>query len=462
MKKIFTYMALAAVALLTACSDDDMALSDGVVNGIEWYADKNTITMPAIVHEENWEDNPEVYSKSSLAYTYSKSNLTFSWNVGDEIGVYPVKTAGGEEVSPANSTIQRWEIKEVQPSSTMSTGFFQTDDENISTYFNHSYIAISPYIKDDKDYRDIPIKYTGQVQSASAKIGAYKKKTEKEGEEAKYVNSEVEACRHLGAYDYLVDTERAATEDGGKMHFKMKRLSTMVRFYMKVPENIVFDSLQLYNSAKEFTLTTILDASTGQYAAEPTKKSHVISLQLNKFGFDYTTASENDDYYYSPTTKWVMICYMMMAPIDLSAAETPQCNLYLIGREPHYYANVVDYNIARGKSLSTEDFAALTKEEKMKVYTSVGAFNTAKGLTGGNALNETQFNALSTAQKMSEWTRKVYKATLVKKNLTADFLYQWSTALAEDKPITFQEITIQQWTEGPGFTNADGNGTEEW
>jgi hypothetical protein len=203
-----------------------------------------------------------------------------------------------------------------------------------------------------------------------------------------------------------------------------------------------------------------LDASTGEYAAEPIRKSHTISLQLNRFGFDYWQSVADDDNYYSSSVGWTMQCYMMVAPIDLSEESTPTSTLYLIGREPHFYANAEEYNAAWVKTLTQEQFEALTQEKKMKIYTSRDAFNTAKG----TSLTDEQYDALSTAQKMSEWTRKVYKAdNLVKKNLQAGGLYQWTvTGAGPDTPIEFQNITIQQWAEGPGFTNDDGAGTGEW
>lgn len=453
MKKIFTYMGLMAAALLTACSNDDIAQSSTKTSQIEEIAiDGNYITMPIALHEEDWDGNDMPSSKAQLYYDYSSGQATFSWEIGDYIGVYPVTG------DPATSSIQQWKIWHVKQSGNKSIGIFDQDDEHIG-HHEGSFIAVFPDITDDTDYRDIPITYLGQIQSASSKMHEYLI-----GKYEEYVNSEREAGSHLAKYDYLVDSERAATEESGKVRFDMKRLGAVTRFFIKVPAKIVFDSLQVYNSEKEFTLTTTLDASTGEYAAEPTRKSKVISLQLNKFGFDYWKSVAGDDNYYSETVGWTMQCYMMVAPIDLSGESTPTSTLYLIGREPHFYANADEYNAAKGTGLTPEAFAALTQGEKIKVYTSVGAFNTAKGLTGGNALNETQFNALSTAQKMSEYTRKIYKAeNLAKKDFQADGLYQWTvTGAGADDPITFDEITIQEWTEGPGFTNADGNGTADW
>ena len=273
------------------------------------------------------------------------------------------------------------------------------------------------------------------------------------------------------------------------MRFEMKRLSSIVRFFMKVPANIVFDNLQLYNPTKEFTLTTTLDGSAGEYAAEPTTKSHAMSLKLNEFGFDYTTCTADDDYYYSSTIGWVMVCYMMVAPIDLSETATEESTLYLIGREPLCYTTVDEYNTAWGTSINATEFAALTTAQKIKLYDNVSDYNTDnhKSLTEeefnalakeakkmiypdadafneakGTSLSSEDFAKLTIGQKITRYTSKAYSATLAKKNLEADVLYQWSSAASAEDPIKFQNITIQEWENGPGFTNEDGTGTEDW
>ena len=492
MKKIFTYMAVVAVAVLTACSDSDIAdISTGTAAPSE-YSNVNSIVMPTMTHEEGWENAPEIFSKSTYDYDYTAGKMAFSWTIGDKVGVYPVKYMDGEiqrTCEPGNSTVIGWTIHQVQNSGNNSFGIFDIDDAHISTYYGESYIAVYPYILDDRDYRDIPITYEGQLQTESPKIGCYVKRATPEQLTA-YVNSEKAACEHLTPYDYMVDKERLANEIGGKIRFQMKRLGATVRFYMVAPENIVFDSLQLYNPAASFVKQTTLDASQERFV-DPTKTSHVMSLQLNRFGFDYTTRTANDDYYYNASIGWIMIGYMMVAPIDLSGESTPMSTLYLIGREPlcytthdeyntawgttlsatqfaalttaqkiKLYDNVDDYNADNHKSLSAEAFAALSKEARRMVYPDVEAFNAAKGTT----LSAAEFEKLTIGQKITRYTRKVFKAdNLAKKNIQADIMYQWAVRGAtEDDPIEFNLIEIQEWKNGPGFTNAEGVGTEDW
>ena len=418
MKKLITYSTLLCATMLVACSsDEDFA---GLEKDSAALADYNTVQMP----ELQTAGSQGMASKSSLSYNYITGGTTFKWDIGDKLGVYPVKDPD-DDILPENSTKELWEIKRLENEGKL--GIFDSDDAHISSYMGKSYIAVYPNIRDDKDYRDIPVTYDGQKQTASSKLGLYQQGLSDADRMAEYAESEETACSHLSDYDYMVDTERLATETTGRIRFQMQRLSAIVRFFMTVPgmatetSRMVFDSLQLYNASKFFANQTILDASTGEYSETPTRQSHVLSLQLGDYGFDYTACSADDDYYRNG--RWVMTGYLMVPPIDLDTKST----LYLIGRQPALYADAEEYNTANGTSLTDEQFAALT-----------------------------------TAQKMKEWTRKVYKAELVEKNLEANKIYQWSTTEDEDEPIEFEEIQIQEWEKATGFTNEDGYGTEDW
>ena len=494
-------LAFALSLVFSSCSDDDFVQTNAGISEAEQIADnKNYISMPLILPDASWKGNEMPISKSTLNYDYRTGQAAFSWTIGDKIIVYPVKyVEEGEQKTyeAGSSTSQEWEIKAVKQSGTKSIGIFEGEDDDVTAHFNESYIAVYPYIRDDRDYRDIPITYEGQKQKESPKIKCYLDGIGYYGSASadrleEYVASEEAACENLAKFDYLVDKERAATDVAGMMHFEMSRLGSVVRFFMKVPEKVVFDSLQLYNATKKFVHTTTLNGGTGEYAATPTKDSHVTSLQLGDYGFDYYKSAVNDDNYYGGSIGWVMTAYMMIAPIDLSAAETENSMLYLIGREPLYYTNVTDYNYDHSggdideaafnaltaaqkiklytnrddyntdnnKNLTAEQFAALTDDAKMMVYADVDAFNAAKE----TSLTAEQFAALTPAQKMTRYTRKCYKATnLAKYNITAGGLYQWTiVGLNPDQPITFEEISIETWKTGTEFTNADGTGTEDW
>jgi hypothetical protein len=132
--------------------------------------------------------------------------------------------------------------------------------------------------------------------------------------------------------------------------------------------------------------------------------------------------------------------------------------LYLISRQPHYYTTKEEYNEYYGTTLDDAAFAALTQAQKMKVYKNVDDYNAGK-LT---SISSGDFAALTVDQKLKEYERKVYAATLSKINFEAGKHYQWKPVLNPDEPITFTEISIQEWEQGTTFTNEDGTGTEDW
>ena len=122
------------------------------------------------------------------------------------------------------------------------------------------------------------------------------------------------------------------------------------------------------------------------------------------------------------------MAYMMVAPINLKNYLEEAPTLYLIGRKAlSFYEDFEDYNAAHDPDITEEQFNALLPSEKIKTY-----------------------------------ERKVYKAELSKLNLQAGKHHQWVPAASPDSPIEFQNISIQEWENGPGFTNTDGDGTEDW
>lgn len=424
MKQFFIY--IMSVFMLAACSsgvDELVTDPDRVVDKEpaipEYDENVNVVMMPNVMHEEGWEDEPTL-TRTAFWYDYTAGKMAFLWKVNDEVGIYPIKWQGTQgsgdlvNVDPKDSQQQRWTIHKVEESltGTASVGVFDADDEHIMSYPAHEYVAVSPLIMKDLDYRDIPVTYMGQIQSQSSKMGLYAKgknqapyssltTTEEERNIAleDYVLSEKEATKHLAAYDYLVD--KRAANGVAHMHFDMKRMGAVVRFYLVAPAHEVFDSLQLYNQYKLFTLKGTMDASSEEYKITPTVTSHCMSLKLGENGFDYTDCRDDapyDEYYYSNSYKQLIIAYMMVAPVDLTDSDSNKKSvLYL-----------------HGHNKSTSE-------------------------------------------------RHVYKVALSQKNLQRDILYQWSARVGTDEPIVLTPITIQEWENGTGFTNGDGGkGTEGW
>ena len=148
-----------------------------------------------------------------------------------------------------------------------------------------------------------------------------------------------------------------------------------------------------------------------------------------------------------------------MPAVDLSEESLPNSTLYMLGRKPSYYTYDEYQDAKKDYSITPEEFNALDKVARMKIYETMDAYNAAVNPD----VDAAKWATMTNIDKMRDYQRKCYKATLSKLKLEAGKHHQWSVASApEDEPITFEEITIQQWADGPGFTNEDGIGTEDW
>ena len=127
-----------------------------------------------------------------------------------------------------------------------------------------------------------------------------------------------------------------------------------------------------------------------------------------KVTYDYWRTSATGKYY------GYIMAYMMIAPIDLTSKANSK--LYLYARKAiSYYADVTEYNEAKGTSLTAEGFAALAKSEKIKTF-----------------------------------VRKAYVATLSKLNFQAGKHVQWNaTGYDPEEPIHFTPVSLSldDWTE---------------
>lgn len=461
MKKIFTYMALVTVAVLTACSDNDIAQSSSVTDSLDKFTVTGTMANVA-VFEEGAGDSEPLASKSQLYYDRVNKKMKFTWvKATDHIGIY----AEGNESTQLDFKLDPAE--DLIDHGTSITGVFMPEDGGVNpivggtlyyTYFPYKAVSIET---GDFTYENIPISYRGQVQATNEQMNRYWQST---GDKDIFLESEKAAAAHLSNYTYLVSDATATA--GNHVHFQYSYVGSIVRFYIACPskasDDIYYDSLQVYNSQANFTRDATLNLETK--AVTPTKTSHVMSLGFHP-AIDMTNDSDDskDTYHYwdqeseAPKTGYIM-AYMMVSPIDLSGL-SESSTLYLIGRKPSYYT-WEEYKTAKGVYITEEAFNALDKVQKMKIYETMDAYNAAVDPDVDAATWATMTNI----DKMRDFERKVYKkSNMSKLNFQAGKHHQWAAADAgPDDPIIFQNITIQEWTEGTGFTNADGNGTEEW
>lgn len=474
-------LALTLTLALVSCSDDDFATSTTVTDPLDEQGAVTGMMANVAEFEEGVGDSDAPMSKSQLYYDRVAGKLKFNWtkpeagdiedpevleiykaNV-DHIGIY----AEGNPGTQMDFMLDPNADLDVQE--TYVVGTFTPSDGSVSMITGGTkYYSYFPYRGvGEFTYNNVPISYRGQTQAANEKMGLYL--ANKTNPDAAFLISEKAAAAHLSGYEYMV-AEAIATA-GNHVHFSYSHVGSIVRFYMVCPsaadDNIFYDSIQVYNSQANFTREATVNLTTK--VVTPTATSHVMSLGFRPAidmtcNNKHTTGTEYEQeiskYWKTDGSRGYIMAYMMVAPINLKEL-TESSTLYFIGRQASYYT-YSEYLAAKGKTeeqVTEEQFNALPKIDRMKIYENVDDYNDAK-LT---SLDDTAFDALSPVDKMKDYERKVYKATLSKLNFEAGKHHQWSVSASEiDEPITFQEITIQEWEEGTGFTNTDGVGTEDW
>ena len=485
MKKVNNILVLLSLTFafaLVACSDDDIAATSGVTNPLDELG-AVTGTMANVKNiSEGAGDDDVVMSKSEMYFDRIASKMYFNWTSGDKIGIFDDSNAE-DQVSFSLDDEAGLITTEASV-----TGAFKPTDLGVSPIVgNKTYHSYFPYktqggLNGDFGYSNVPISFRGQTQVANEQMNCYWESyyastaDEREANKATFIASSKEASAHLGAYDYLVSTATATA--GNHVHFKYAHVPSIVRFYMyspsKAPDDVYYDSLQVYNSVVSFPLDATIDLSdafeedgvTPKLTPKAGGESHVMSLRFYP-PLDMTNNSDNStaartktyNYWYQRNRDYgYIMAYMMVPAVDLSEESTPNSVLYMIGRKPSYYT-YDEYKTAKSSDITEDDFDALDKVEKMKIYETRDAYNAAVDPD----VTAERWSEMTNIDKMKDYQRKCYKATLSKMKFEAGKHHQWSVSASEiDEPITFQEITIQEWEEGTGFTNTDGVGTEDW
>ena len=421
MKKISTYTALAAMTLLAACSDNDIA---GIGSLEESNTPKVIGSMTSVTDfNDGVGDTDPLTSKSALYYDRKNSKLKFTWTAGDETGVYAA-------INPDQQVAFIVDPESIEEQGTSVQGVFEPKDKGAGYPIaaGQTYYSYFPFKDDsggDFDYTTVPATFRGQVQSANDRMRLnWGDRTEEELEA--FLESEKASSAHTGSYDYMAATAIATA--ASHVHSYYQHLPSFARFYMYCPgiepgtttkpeDDFFIDSLQVVNDEADFILDATIDLAEETRTFTATKTSHVMSLKFipcidmsnvleddTKVTYDYWRKSTTNKYY------GYIMAYMVLAPIDLT--EKPNSKLYLYARKAiSYYADVAEYNEAEGKSLTAEEFAALAKSEKIKTF-----------------------------------VRKAYVATLSKIKFEAGSHYQWNaTAYDPEEPIHFTPVTLEDW-----------------
>lgn len=473
-------LALTLTVAFSSCSDEDFATTTTVTTDPldELGAVTGTMANVAEFEEGAGEadaDADRISAKSQLYYDRVNNKLKFTWTKPEAGDVdYDAKVDHIGIFAEGNTNTQM-DFKldpesELTIQTTSVTGVFMPKDGGLTTITGGTkYYSYFPYTAETLEtgeitYESVPMSYRGQVQKTNEQMGYYFSYDDDE-----FLESEKRAAAHLSNYAYLASD--AVATSGNHVHFKYSHMGSIIRFYMTCPslasENVFYDSLQVYNGNADFVLDARMNIMTKKLT--PTKTSHVVSLGFhpaidmtcnNKHATGTDYEKEISQYWRTNGAKGYIMGYMMMAPINLHDI-SGNTTLYLLGRQASYYT-YSEYKTAKGNNEITEEtFNALPKIERMKIYED-GELESYKTATGNSTLTQEQFIALPLSDRMKDYQRKFYKATLVPLNIEAGKHHQWVPELNSDEPITFEEITIQKWEEGTGYTNTGGVGTGEW
>ena len=298
----------AVAAMMASCSQD--VIEDSVSHGDEIYA-----TLPEL-------EDGNVITRSALIYNYGEKKMHFTWESGDKVGVFAVNDDASRR--------QQVQFDLTKGAGTIAGGFESSDESLRTIEKDKSYIAFRPYSKED-DYAKLDVKYEGQKATAFPKMKYFPFTGNTAKNVDKYNESEKAASAHLALTDYMVSKSTKALADG-HCAFEFKRIGAVVRFYMKSPNNIIYDGLQLVAKGKKFIQTGILDSEEMELIPLTTNNTMYLT-----FSPTLDLSDENSDYYYKGAG--YIVTYMMIAPIDLRDAE--DISIYLKGHDAagnsHYY-----------------------------------------------------------------------------------------------------------------------------
>ena len=460
MKKIRNILFALPLALtLIACSDDDIATTPATTNPLDELGAVTGTIASSAEFNGGVGDADLLLSKSRLYYDRLYNKLKFTWVEGDKIGIF----AESNDKNQFPFVLVGDEGDLVATSTSVSGIFEPVDKEGAyPILITTKYYSYFPFREKDGETGDftfnaIPVTYKNQTQTANEKMNYYYLNTEES--RALFLESEKAAAAHLSTYDYMVSD--AVSTEAAHVHFHYDHMGSIVRFFIQCPApanpGLFVDSIQVVNNTANFTTDAVMNLNAK--TLEPRTTSRVISLKFAP-SIDMTNGTDNTketyNYWYAGTYGFVM-AYMMMPPIDLTRDGVDNSILYLLARQPKYYANATEYNNYYGTTKTEEEFAALKQAEKMKVYKDVDAYNEVLDPD----ITAKAFAALPVDKKLIDPVSKYYKATMSKLNFEAGKHYQWVPAINPDQPITFEEITIQEWKEGVNYTN-NGGGTGDW
>ena len=333
MRKNYPYIIALIMSVLVLSCTADIATPEAEDSPISDTGDAVIGIIPEM------ETDDEGMTRSTLIFSPTLRAMTFAWEQTDTIGVFPY------EFTNISTTQQKFGILPTEING-LSAKFKKDDDAIQMLEKGKQYVSYSPFSTVDESRNAVHATFRNQIQKESVNMDAYYQKEQSNDMMNAYLESEAKASAHLGKYDYMVSSATAPVD--GKASFHFTRLGSIVRFYLRIPAEGYYDSIQVINKDADFIIDADLDITKPDAAkafVNPVT-SHIVSLAFRKDvtdesgnvtgqnGFDlYYT--ENNQYYdkRSSVKRGYIIAYMMFAPINLKADNIGQSTLYLLGHD---------------------------------------------------------------------------------------------------------------------------------
>ena len=392
-KLAYLYYLLLTMCLVSCVNDNDHLaddVDDIVENGSGVYG---TLSSMEPVKQRKL--------KSTMSYDYGTKTIIFSWEDGDKIGVFPYM----EDNSKTQATYKVTKIVDA-----LRASFEPEDVDRLEITKDTKYFSYFP-VKENYDGRSnaVPVSFRDQAQENMVNMKDFYLEG---GDQEAYKASEKEAAKHLAKYDLQIST--AVSPENGSLYFKYTRLTSIVRLFLKVTDEITYDEIFIINKEADFILDAQMDISATDAASAFTNPTtgHSVSLKLGKASKQVVDGKETttyegfkvwkDDATEDKCTLWsnrynkaYIVLYMTFAPIELKNLSL-NSTLYLVGHDKN---------------------------------------------------NNKQY----------------YKATLGKINIVQNKVQQWAPAQMDDPDgaIVPTQVEVEEWLEDTNFDN-EGTGTEDW
>lgn len=367
--------------MLVACSSEENATRPDVEEEI----DGAVVVLSAL-------ENGDLGITRSTLYYAAGSGMKFTWNDGEQVGLYPV-TASGVELTPEISSLQIYKITNISANATSSIGHFDQSDKDYSALSAGTlYVAYSQYNGNSENkYNCVKVDYRGQTQKSNELMGLYNTQSDNN---AAYLESAKVAGEHLGEKNFLVSSATAKSENGIYLNFSY--MGATVRFFLSVESGVVYDQLYVVNNETKFFVAGSMDVKQKKFNDDDKVESHSIGLKLGENGFDLSKVAETSgDTYYASKNSHMIVAYMEVAPINL----TTKSILYMKGHtvdsegnkvaDKYYKASLSEKTILAGKAYQWS--IAPDSDEPIKFTTiKVQEWVDAMGYDNGDDGNGTQ------------------------------------------------------------------------